>query len=327
MHRSQGRGLAFAAQFGLEQQARRAASRRPPAGSGVHPRRRSAASTVRARRDPRPRAARSGAAVKARARTSGRGPRQGWRPPGLRTASARRRRRMSWRARRSWRGVDRRSGTQPGPSTEVRPRMRRRKLPESCRDGSGVSWQASIVDRAYRRPRRAGSGAPGRSASRRAHKRTANAGRPGTTVSASGGLRTMRWASISAGVPPRNGRVPVSISYRIRPSAYRSLRPSSGSARACSGLRYSGVPMITPLPVMPGGAGRAGHAEVGDQRSPLASSITLAGLRSRWTTPRLCAAARPSASWRVIRTASSTAPALPGGRAGAPAIRRRRSPC
>ena len=51
------------------------------------------------------------------------------------------------------------------------------------------------------------------------------------------GARSMRWASTSARVPPGNGSVPVSISCSISPSAYRSLRASATSPRACSGDR------------------------------------------------------------------------------------------
>ena len=39
---------------------------------------------------------------------------------------------------------------------------------------------------------------------------------------------------------------------------------------------------------------------------PSPSSMTLAGLRSRWTTPRSCAAARPAQIWRAISSARSS---------------------
>jgi hypothetical protein len=78
----------------------------------------------------------------------------------------------------------------------------------------------------------------------------------------------------------------VSISKKIKPSAYKSLRPSTGSARACSGERYSGVPMITPLTVMPVEPAERATPKSVMRASPSSLISTFAGFRSRCTTPR-----------------------------------------
>ena len=100
-------------------------------------------------------------------------------------------------------------------------------------------------------------------------------------------------ASTCCGAIPLNGGRPQSISYAIAPTAYRSARWSTcGSAAACSGAMYAGVPSATPSEV---------------SVEPFAESLTafatpksvtiacwpemrmLSGLMSRCTTPCACA--------------------------------------
>ena len=108
---------------------------------------------------------------------------------------------------------------------------------------------------------------------------------------------------------PVNAGRPVSISESTQPSAKRSLCGPALSPRTCSGDMYPTVPSTVPGRV---GSGVVG-AEVGwfseassrTQRASPKSRIlmrfsavtkTFSGFRSRWTIPRECAAARPSAS-------------------------------
>ena len=53
-----------------------------------------------------------------------------------------------------------------------------------------------------------------------------------------------------------NGWLPLTISYNTQANAYWSLRASTVSAVACSGLMYAGVPIAMPVPVSPALAAR-----------------------------------------------------------------------
>src|SRR5688572_24197513 len=141
-----------------------------------------------------------------------------------------------------------------------------------------------------------------------------------TDASAGGTLG--RWTLTDSGVcvtcaissawalPPVNGGRPASISYATAPSAYRSARWSTcGSAEACSGAMYAGVPNATPSDVRP--------EALPDSLTALATpksvtrawprlTITLSGLMSRCTTPCSCAYASASVTSRSNRTASAT---------------------
>ncbi len=55
---------------------------------------------------------------------------------------------------------------------------------------------------------------------------------------------------ISEATVPGKACLPVSISKSTTPRAQRSARWSTWRPRACSGLMYAAVPMITPAPVM-----------------------------------------------------------------------------
>ena len=114
------------------------------------------------------------------------------------------------------------------------------------------------------------------------------------------------------GVRPTNGGCPVSSSYASTPNAYTSARWSmAGSAVACSGDMYAGVPSATPNDVRPP------WSALLDAESAFATpksvtialppeSNTLSGLMSRCTIPRSCAYANAATISRRIRIASLT---------------------
>jgi hypothetical protein len=80
----------------------------------------------------------------------------------------------------------------------------------------------------------------GRSSRRRASNRSTSApsagGRSVRNRARGGGAASRTLRSTAASWSPRKGRSPASISYRTTPSDQRSVRPSSSSPRACSGL-------------------------------------------------------------------------------------------
>ena len=127
-------------------------------------------------------------------------------------------------------------------------------------------------------------------------------------------------AKVSATVSPANARRPVTISYRTHPKAQTSVLRSAGFPRACSGLMYAAVPMITPICVAmavsvgdsdgsPSGFGSSAFASPKSRTLTVPSSRTLmfAGLRSRWITPPH---ARPPT---LQRSVSQSAALHPGG--------------
>src|SRR5216684_2763788 len=80
-----------------------------------------------------------------------------------------------------------------------------------------------------------------------------------------------------------------------------SLRKSILSPRPCSGLMYSGVPMIWPvavrLPPVPSSLPSLAMPKSMRRMTPLASRMMFGVLRSRWMMPTSWMAWRPSASW------------------------------
>ncbi len=112
----------------------------------------------------------------------------------------------------------------------------------------------------------------------------------------------------SKALAPVNAGRPVNISESTHPNAKRSLCGPAVSPRTCSGDMYPTVPSTVPGRV---GSGVVG-ADVGSfseessrthRASPKSRILTrfstvtktLSGFRSRWTIPRECAAASPSA--------------------------------
>ena len=121
------------------------------------------------------------------------------------------------------------------------------------------------------------------------------------------GAGSFRIAAIVSAVLLRwNSRRPESISCSTQPSAKMSDRASGTSPCTCSGDMYPRVPRIDP--------GSVGYERVTASALPSSADVCLArpksrilmrssavtkmfsGLRSRWTTPCVCAAARPSAT-------------------------------
>jgi hypothetical protein len=96
-------------------------------------------------------------------------------------------------------------------------------------------------------------------------------------------------------VSPVMASRPVTANQATRPSEYRSLRPSTWSPDACSGLMNSGVPTTSPTRVRPravAGAAliaRAIPKSISRARPVARSSMMFSGLTSRCTTPRPCA--------------------------------------
>ncbi len=131
----------------------------------------------------------------------------------------------------------------------------------------------------------------------------------------SGAGSTNRWAPSTSPAPSwvKGGR-PLSISYRMQPSAYRSARWStSPEPLHCSGDMYVGVPITAPVVVwltasalplslaMPKSSSLV-RAPVGISGS--GTRKMLSGLRSRWTMPWACTAASELHTLRTIHAAS-----------------------
>ena len=94
-----------------------------------------------------------------------------------------------------------------------------------------------------------------------------------------------------------------------------STRPSIwGSAVACSGAMYAGVPNATPAEVSRGPLDASVTALATPKSMTIAcrpDSITFSGLMSRWTTPARWAVASASAISPSSRTASGTGSSPP----------------
>ena len=65
--------------------------------------------------------------------------------------------------------------------------------------------------------------------------RSSSAGRSGFSRTGATGARFTMASQIIAEVSPRNGNVPVAISYNTAPKEYRSVRASKSLPRTCSG--------------------------------------------------------------------------------------------
>ncbi len=182
------------------------------------------------------------------------------------------------------------------------------------RTRSSIATRASPTSRSRRR----GSRSRQRSSSLRSP-----AGAPAGSADQSTSCRSTA-ASVSLTVSPAKRRAPVSISYSTTPKDHRSARLSTALPRACSGDMYAAVPRMIPAAVpvwarvgdcerSPPGAAPAPSPDHALARPksrtftfPSGVTLTLAGLRSRWTMPFSCASSRASAICRAISSASST---------------------
>ena len=83
-----------------------------------------------------------------------------------------------------------------------------------------------------------------------------------------------------------NSVLPVIIWYAITARANWSARPSTASPRICSGAMYSTVPITMPVGVTVRVSLIRAMPKSMILAVPAASIMTLAGLISRWITPR-----------------------------------------
>ncbi len=161
-----------------------------------------------------------------------------------------------------------------------------------------------------------------RSGSFRRHRRirrSSASGISGTSSRGAFGCSLTTAVSVSDIDFPANARRPVTISYSTAPKLKMSLRASTFPPVACSGDMYPAVPATTPgwlsasgaLAVVsesPGSsvssATRFARPKSSTLTTPSRVTITFAGLRSRWTMPRACAAASASAIGTATRSAS-----------------------
>src|ERR1035437_1592267 len=153
---------------------------------------------------------------------------------------------------------------------------------------------------------------------------TTSGGTSGTSSAI--GLTSSRRIAVSVVIveSPWNAFVPVSISYITTPNEKMSLRASTFLPCACSGDMYATVPRIEPsmvsgAPPMVCVSSVSSVATLIFARpksriftSPESVTITLPGLRSRWTIPAACAARNASAIWVLYCSVLAT-PTPPGG--------------
>ena len=130
------------------------------------------------------------------------------------------------------------------------------------------------------------------------------------------GARLRIASTIVPVLSPRNGRVPVAVSYSTTPNENKSVRASNGVARTCSGDIYDTVPSV-----LPGSVNSAARERVTSSAASAAAAPDVAfaspksrifgwprvvrkmfaGLMSRWTMPLLCAASSASPSRRDLK--------------------------
>ena len=124
------------------------------------------------------------------------------------------------------------------------------------------------------------------------------------------GSRSRMAAIVPETVSPPKGARPTSIAHRTQPNAQMSVRLSTGWPRACSGLMNDAVPTtpcVPPSAVEEAAPAASGSSTI-DFARPKSSTFTvpsrvipmLAGFRSRWTMPLLCAASSASAICRAM---------------------------
>ena len=110
--------------------------------------------------------------------------------------------------------------------------------------------------------------------------------------------------AMAAGVSPVNGGRAHRHSKSTTPSAYTSVRPSTGSPFTCSGARYLTVPSIVPAWVLSGSSRILAMPKSVTSTRSSAQRRMFAGLMSRWTRPARCAAASASATSAPMCTTS-----------------------
>ena len=143
-----------------------------------------------------------------------------------------------------------------------------------------------------------GRTAVGRCAGSLARQASTIAAMRGGTPRRSGGMAMIRY-NVAAVWSAANGPRPVAAQASVEPSAKTSPSgPLSRMPSICSGAMKSGVPMIWPVTVSRD-ASTARAIPKSITRGPAGERSTLAGLRSRWTSPAAWIAASASASPRA----------------------------
>jgi hypothetical protein len=134
---------------------------------------------------------------------------------------------------------------------------------------------------------------------------------------AQSGSRSRIFAIVSEMVSPGKAAWPVNISNSTQPNAQMSVRLSTVSPRACSGLMYAAVPRTTPARVptavtvgafIDSGAPEAPSTLASPKSStftvPAGRALMFAGFRSRWMMACSCAASNASAICFAMERAS-----------------------
>jgi len=127
------------------------------------------------------------------------------------------------------------------------------------------------------------------------------------TMPRSGDVYTMRYITDAdeAPGPPLNGAAPLAAKASTEPRENTSLGAPAAAPSTCSGDMNEGVPMIDPVAVSRESA-RVLAMPKSITRGPSEASSTLAGLRSRCTSPAAWIARSASASPAASRQSAGT---------------------
>jgi hypothetical protein len=133
----------------------------------------------------------------------------------------------------------------------------------------------------------------GRAAGSLARQAAPSSRSPAGSAHIAGSACTTRYSTEGTGPSP-NGPAPVPANTSTLPSENTSPAGPTSPPTACSGDMNAGVPTTSPAAVITV-ASREREMPKSMTRGPSMASSTLAGLRSRCTSPRLCTSARASA--------------------------------
>ncbi len=148
-----------------------------------------------------------------------------------------------------------------------------------------------------------------------ASARRTTAARSAGTEAGRSGTGSRRWASaVATAVSPTNGRRPARHSKATTPSEYTSEAGVAVWPWACSGEKYCGVPITSPVLVSP--TPSVARAMPKSVILTVRSGVTsrLAGFTSRCTMPASWAAPSPSAAWASSCWTASGVIGSPGRR-------------
>ena len=171
------------------------------------------------------------------------------------------------------------------------------------------SGSSSASSRTTRASRAASGRAFGSGESPASMARDRRSGRSGRSVRMGATSPSAARRAVSAGLAPSRGFLPVSPSYSTSVAAHTSAAPVTTSPVACSGAMYAMVPTTPPVWVIPLSPESRATPRSVTRACPSSSTRMLAGLMSRWITPRSCACARASSTSAAISAAARS----PGG--------------